>query len=658
MVGSGKGKTSAPAILSSPGIATALAFLWRLLHRPQAMAVRVPVEVVSQGKERWLVLALLALAGSFLLGQQGIIPRTQADQPALGSDEQTLLNIINDYRIGNGLQPFAPSPILVAAAQWMAQDIASRDYFGHTDSLGRDPQQRLAAFGYDYDTWSREILVAGSSDPQVIFNLWLNSPGYKAAILESQHSIVGIARAVQDGSASKWYWVLEVSSQDAVNAEPDDVTEPENFDPGVLVSANLSSSSPTLTASWSGISSSGPAASSSETLQLSTALIKPRRPPIRNVAPRPTPRPAPPATPTPSPTPTATPSPTATPPPTPTPTPTPSPAATPTPSASPTPPSPFVSAQGMALYLNGQPFRFVGVNRYNLLTIDPPDAPYRGCGDSWSDAELVQWFSEVQQMGVTAVRFWAFQLFTASGTDFSRMDRLIGLADRYGVKLIPVLENQWIECTVGGYKGNTWYQSGYLSPYGGYPISYKDYVGKVVSRYKDSPAILMWQLMNEAESTDHDALYRFTADISTLIKSIDRNHLVSLGTIGTGQPGAQGSEEYRHLHSIPSIDILEYHDYDPTQVFPSDGWNRLKERLEDAAALGKPLFVGESGISLTDYSADQRAGIFDAKMEAAFNNGVTGYLVWIYRDARSTNDPYSFNFQDPVTAIVKKYSAY
>jgi mannan endo-1,4-beta-mannosidase len=399
------------------------------------------------------------------------------------------------------------------------------------------------------------------------------------------------------------------------------------------------------------------------------------------VTPTPTPSPTPlpslasASTPVPSPTslPTSAPAPTATPTPTPRPSPTPAPslalAPSPTPTPSPTsgtlspPTSPFVTSRGTVLSLRGRTFLFVGVNRYNLLAINPPGGSYRGCGDSWTDDELAQWFSEVNSLGVTVVRFWAFQEFTASGADLSQLDKLLSLAGDYDIKLVPVLENQWSSCTAGGYKYDTWYENGYLSPYGSYPISYKDYVGQIVSRYKDDPRILMWQLMNEAEGEDTSgnsnaqALYDFALDMSAYVKSIDPNHLVSLGTMGGGQPGTQKGD-YRWIHSIPTIDLLEYHDYDEPVSFSAN----LAQRVEDSVALTKPLFVGEAGIksncSEPDcLSPDERAALFDAKMTAAFDSGVSGYMIWSYRNAVEPPTAYMFTLTDPLAAIVQKFAA-
>ena len=207
----------------------------------------------------------------------------------------------------------------------------------------------------------------------------------------------------------------------------------------------------------------------------------------------------------------------------------------------------------------------------------------------------------------------------------------------------------------------------YLHPSTPHPtvvdVYYKDYVGQIVSRYKDDPRILMWQLMNEAEgedtsgNSDAQALYNFALDMSAYVKSIDPNHLVSLGTMGGGQPGTQGGD-YRWIHSIPSIDLLEYHDYDEPVSFSDD----LAQRVEDSLALKKPLFVGESGIKSNCSEPDclspgQRAALFDAKMTAAFDNGVSGYMIWSYRNAVEPPTEYIFTLTDPLAAIVQKFAS-
>jgi endo-1,4-beta-mannosidase len=290
--------------------------------------------------------------------------------------------------------------------------------------------------------------------------------------------------------------------------------------------------------------------------------------------------------------------------------------------------------------------------------------PYIGCAGTFNDEQLIKWFSELKQIGVTAVRFWLFQRFTKSGTDFSRLDYLIELANSYGIKLIPVFENQWSACTEGGYKYNTWYRSGYLLPYGKYPLSLKSYILAVVPRYESNTAIMMWQIMNEAEShdehgnSDPQALYDFARDVSTYIRSLDSNHLISLGTRGVGEAGTAG-DDYRRLHSLPNIDLLEFHDYHgETNPMPVE----LSNRIRDSNALNKPLFVGEAGIAsdceqttddFTCYTQVQRADLFKAKINRfIFYYGGTGYLIWSYRNANGIADFLDFDSADPLAHVV------
>jgi len=366
--------------------------------------------------------------------------------------------------------------------------------------------------------------------------------------------------------------------------------------------------------------------------------------------------------------------------------------ATATPKASATPG--FVTQSGTQLMLDGQPYRFVGTNRYNLLTLG--GFPYRGCGDWWTESDIVSWLDELKlHTNSNVVRFWAFQLFTADATDFSRLDFLLDEAGERDIKVIPVLENNWVNCTSGGEKYDTWYATGYKGPYGSYSLAYHDpasppatptdYVGKMVDRYKDDTRIVMWQLMNEAQirtSTgpcgDAQTLRDFASDVTAYIKAIDPNHLVSFGTIGSGQCGASGAE-YQDLHAISSVDLCEYHDYQAEAAIPGDQWNGLQVRIDQCSALNKPLFVGEAGILACGYSGgppcshptctvatcytqQERADFFDAKMDAFLNsNAGVGYLIWTYRDnylsgQQDTDPTLRFTATDPLTNVVYAYT--
>jgi hypothetical protein len=92
----------------------------------------------------------------------------------------------------------------------MANDMAIKNNFSHTDSLGRNPFQRMDALGYDYNTWKGENLAAGTDDPQAVFDQWRNSALHNENLLKPEYIAVGLAGGYSESSTYKWYWALEL----------------------------------------------------------------------------------------------------------------------------------------------------------------------------------------------------------------------------------------------------------------------------------------------------------------------------------------------------------------------------------------------------------------------------------------------------------------
>src|SRR5438270_13258067 len=83
-----------------------------------------------------------------------------AQNSTLDAEQSAFLTLINNYRAQNGAGPLQVSVALQQSSQWMSNDMAAKNYFSHTDSLGRDPFTRMAAFGYSYYP-AGENLAAG-----------------------------------------------------------------------------------------------------------------------------------------------------------------------------------------------------------------------------------------------------------------------------------------------------------------------------------------------------------------------------------------------------------------------------------------------------------------------------------------------------------------
>jgi mannan endo-1,4-beta-mannosidase len=327
------------------------------------------------------------------------------------------------------------------------------------------------------------------------------------------------------------------------------------------------------------------------------------------------------------------------------------------------PPSPYVKRSGATLTLGGAPYRFTGLNIYNA----------NSTGSCWYDMVSGSTLGDSLAAigpGKEAMRAWFFQsLATRNGVrDWTAFDHTLAVARSQGVKVIVTLGNQWGDCETGGYRNDQWYSSGYLTRRDpGSTLPYAAWVAQVVARYRNDPTILAWQLMNEAEvkpardsaSCSVNAariLKTFAGAMSLVVKAIDHNHLLGLGTMGGGQCGAQG-DEYQSLYSLPTLDLCEYHDYQPGAVMPGDQFNGLQRRLDQCHALNKPLMVDEVGIRPSDVGGtfEARAAMFAAKFSAQFAAGVVGELAWAWDKDHSTPADFDIGPGDPSLVVLAAY---
>jgi hypothetical protein len=305
----------------------------------------------------------------------------------------------------------------------------------------------------------------------------------------------------------------------------------------------------------------------------------------------------------------------------------------------------FVTRSGSQLLLDGKPFRFTGLNIYNASN-------RQYCWYSMGTGSGLDSALEAIGPGQKVFRTWFFQrLATTNGSrDWTALDHTVMTARVHGQRIIATLGNQYEDCEVP-YEGSRsqktegWYRDGYQKQRASdMPASYREWVAEVVQRYRSDPTILSWQLINEAtDPTDSSGrcgptaaitLRSFAEDMARLIKGIDPNHLLSLGTQGIGECGSAGAD-YEYVHSVPGIDLCEYHDYYwPSSPMPGNQVNGLQRRIDQCRTLNKPVFVGETGIPVSVAgSFENRARALEAKFNAQFAAGVVGELVWDWCNA-------------------------
>lgn len=135
------------------------------------------------------------------------------------------------------------------------------------------------------------------------------------------------------------------------------------------------------------------------------------------------------------------------------------------------------------------------------------------------------------------------------------------------------------------------------------------YVKTLVNRYKQSPAVFAWELMNEprCHGCPTSVVTTWATEISAFIKSLDKNHMVTLGDEGWLTPAdgiGDGSYPYSGAEGIDFVANLQIDtlDYGTLHLYPGSwgepyawGSEWIEQHNTIGAMYGKPVVLEEYG---------------------------------------------------------------
>jgi endo-1,4-beta-mannosidase len=159
------------------------------------------------------------------------------------------------------------------------------------------------------------------------------------------------------------------------------------------------------------------------------------------------------------------------------------------------------------------------------------------------------------------------------------------------------------------------------------------YVRKVVTTFRDHPAILCWELTNEGGNhPDHNVFIAFCNDVALQIREIDSKHMITAGIIAT-QVIEFGGDEPERLYK--NLDFLTVHSY------PDGRGGKVEPDAGLAQSLKKPLILEEVG----EYSAS--ADWFRGDMDYWFHQGASGYMGWAFDPEGNGDGDKEFGIPSP-----------
>ncbi|KAF8837775.1 glycoside hydrolase family 5 protein [Paxillus ammoniavirescens] len=317
----------------------------------------------------------------------------------------------------------------------------------------------------------------------------------------------------------------------------------------------------------------------------------------------------------------------------------------------------FVKAKGQGFTLNDKPYTVFGSNSYWVgltgLTAD----------------EMNVAFKDIAATGGTTVRTWGFnEVTTPTGeyyqlwndstptinygpTGLGNFDNVIAAAKANGIRLIVTFTNNWsdyggmdtyVNQIVGEGQPHDYF---YTNPQ--IMAAYKNYVRAWVEKYIDEPTIFAWELANEPRCTGSTTassgtctttmITKWVKTMSAYIKSLDSNHLVTLGDEGwfnwphstdSSYNGSQGIDFNTNL-AIDTIDFGTFHLYPFTwsEETPSAmvwGHDWIKNHRGSQATYNKPVLLEEFGV----YSYQNQTATYNNWYSTVVDSGLTGVLIW------------------------------
>ncbi len=328
-------------------------------------------------------------------------------------------------------------------------------------------------------------------------------------------------------------------------------------------------------------------------------------------------------------------------------------------------PNGFAYTQGTRFMLDGSPFYYAGTNCY-YLTFKSQEA-------------VDSVFKDAEAMGLKVIRVWGnldvgvktgttdsqgkpvftnnndgpgekdgiyFQYFDKDlgkpmineGKDgLQKLDYALYQAEKHGIKLLITFTNYWDafggmgqyikwaqELGITGLKKDDFYTNETLKGW------YKDYVNGLLNhtnqytgrKLKDEPSVFAWELANEPRcNTDaqckDNILYNWAKEMSEYVKSVDPNHMVSLGDEGfynkpygyyneytTSNYAFYGAEgvDFEKLMTINTLDFGTPHLYLDQWGMKHTGTGQddllwFKIHGETCAELDKPVILEEFGLT-------------------------------------------------------------
>jgi hypothetical protein len=313
---------------------------------------------------------------------------------------------------------------------------------------------------------------------------------------------------------------------------------------------------------------------------------------------------------------------------------------------------------------DGKPYQGIGVNYFDcfLRTLTNGD-----------DTSYEAGFATLAAKGIPFARFCAtgfwprdMRLYQTDRAEyFRRLDGVVKAAEKHGIGLVPSLF--WLHASVPDLVGEPMDQ--WANPQSKTHAWMRGYVREVVTRYRDSPAILAWELGNEyslsaslpnakehrpkaheslgtpATRSDHDDLtfamlhVAFT-EFGKAVRELDPRRLILTGDSFPRRSAWHQEHENTWTRDTPEqfTEVLTLANPDPISAISLHAYEeddpQFAAVMEISRKLNKPVFVGEFG---APSETPEAAAKFRRLLKSIVDHRIPLAALWVF-DFKSQPD--------------------
>ena len=349
------------------------------------------------------------------------------------------------------------------------------------------------------------------------------------------------------------------------------------------------------------------------------------------------------------------------------------------------------------LYMNGQPYYEISFNKYDLFWQVHAEYTQRWEQDfpdhAWAMEAAEEALSQLHEMGFQSIR-----VFCSGGTleeihdtetravFFDSMEAFFDLCAKYDIKVVVcmnLISNLFIDAVKAD---DEWVYGSenqldlIADPESKSRQFVKTYLTELITRFRDHRSVLMWEINNEGnlnadvgEPTNKVCcsilqLAEFYGDMADTIRALDPVHLITTGdsilrssqwnllrSVLSGKTGSSymwqidTQDERRTLLALlnEKYDVISIHSYNTGTPYAEkasdpdgkavDGYAKLY--MDDAAALGRPLYIGETALTYgtTDLlNGTDTPALFASYLDTYIDAGVQLTHWWAYHTDRKS----------------------